>query len=97
MGDNVRALLTAYLDAEATDASVRVRLASYVEQMLRQTGFPGGVQQDAAECLMHLLLSIDQGQMQRRVCGANAVASVESMILCEIADEAQVARGAAPV
>ena len=46
---------------------------------------------------MHLLLSIDQGQMQRRVCGANAVASLESMILCEIADEAQVARDAAPV
>ena len=97
MGDNVRALLTAYLDAEATDASVRVRLASYVEQVLRQTGFTGGVQQDAAECLMHLLLSIDQGRMQGRVCGANAVASVESMILCEIADEAQVARDAAPV
>ena len=39
---------------------------------------------------MHLLLSIAGGDMQRRVCGANAAASVESMILCEIADEAQV-------
>ena len=34
LGDNLRALLTAYIDAEATDASVRVRLASYVEQVL---------------------------------------------------------------
>jgi hypothetical protein len=39
---------------------------------------------------MHLLLSIDRGEMQKRVCGADAVASVESMILCGIADEAQV-------
>ena len=39
---------------------------------------------------MHLLLAIDGGEMQKRVCGANAVASVESMILCEVADEAQV-------
>ena len=41
---------------------------------------------------MHILLSADKGEMQKRVCDANAVASLESMVLCEIADEAQVCR-----
>ena len=69
--------------ADATEVGLRLRLALYVEQLLRQSGFAGGVQQDAAECLMHLFFGIDQGQMQSRVCGANAAASVESLILCE--------------
>ena len=80
-----------------TEAGVKLQLASYVAQMLRQAGFAGGAQQDAAECLMHLFSGIDQGQMQSRVCGANAAASVESLILCEFAEEAEAAREAAPV
>ena len=68
-----------------------------VQQVLRQAHFPGGTQQDAAECLMHLLQSVDQGNMQRRVCGAFAAMSVENMIHCPAAAEAQVSRDAPPV
>ena len=89
-GDKLKALFDVYKDGAATTSQVSPRLLDFVAQVLRQAGFAGGTQQDAAECLMHLLLSIDRGEMQQRVCGANAVASVESMILCEIADEAQV-------
>ena len=90
IGDKLKALFEVYKDGTATRSQVRPRLLAFIAQVLRQTGFAGGIQQDAAECLMHLLLSIDLGEMQKRVCGANAVASVESMILCGIADEAQV-------
>ena len=97
LGDRAKALLTAYTDAQSTDTRVRARLAELLDQLLRQAGFAGGSQQDAAECLMHLFLSVDQGRMQARVCGASAVASVESMILCDVSDEAQVAADAPPV
>ena len=89
-GDRLKALLNEYKREQATQIDVTALLAAWVDRVLSQAGFAAGTQQDAAECLMHILLSVDQGNMQRRVCGANAAASVESMILCEIADEAQV-------
>ena len=69
---------------------VTASLASWVDRVLIQTGFASSSQQDAAECLMHILLSVDRGDMQKRVCGANDAVSVESMILCETAEEAEV-------
>ena len=59
--------------------------------------FPAGSQHDAAECLMYLLHTVDNGRMQQRVCGAHAAVSVEGMILCCAAEDAQVSREAPPV
>ena len=67
---------------------------NYLEQY---AGFPGGSKQDAAECLMYILQGVDAGEMQRRVCGAYAIASIENMVLCEIIDEAKVSQNAVPV
>jgi hypothetical protein len=89
-GDRLKALLNENKREQATQIDVTALLAAWVDRVLSQAGFAAGTQQEAAECLMHILLSVGQGNMQRRVCGANAAASVESMILCEIADEAQV-------
>ena len=90
LGDQFRGLFDVYKRESARAVEVAAPLAAWVDQVLCQAGFAPGSQQDAAEFLMHVLLSMDHGNMQRRVCGANAAASVESMILCEIADEAQV-------
>ena len=74
----------------STQLDIVPPLAAWVAQVMEHASFTGGAQQDAAECLMHILLGVDGGEMQRRVCGASAAASVEGMILCEIAGEAQV-------
>ena len=93
LGDCLAALLNEYKRGDATAADIRLPLTAWIGQVLSHASFAAGSQQDAAECLMHLLLGIDGGEMQKRVCGANAVASVESMILCEIADDAKVSDG----
>ena len=90
LGDRLKSLWEVYKHKNAIAAEIAQPLASWVDQVCNHASFAVGTQHDAAECLMHLLLGIDRGEMQKRVCGANAVASVESMILCEIADEAQV-------
>jgi len=46
---------------------------------------------------MHVLMAVDGGEMQRRVCGANAAASVESMLLCPADESAQVSRASGVV
>ena len=97
LGDRLKALSEAYLSQAATESDMRLPLRAWVAQVLDQTAFPGGSQQNAAECLMHIFLGIDGGGMQRRVCGANAAAEVEGMILCELADVAQISRAAPPV
>ena len=89
-GDRLRDLWTVYQQEAITEMDIMAPLAAWVEQLLLQSGFAGGSQQDAAECLMHILHSVDHGEMQRRVCGANAAASVENMVMCQIAAEAQV-------
>ena len=86
-----------YKQESATKTSVLTCLAALVNQFLGYTGLAGGRQQDAAECLMHLLQAIDGGRMQQRVCKSHAAASVEGMILCKASEEAQVSREAAPV
>ena len=90
LGDHLKSLWDVYKHKNAIIDDMHVPLTAWVDQVYRHAGFALGSQHDAAECLMHLLLGIDGGEMQRRVCGANAVASVESMILCEVADETQV-------
>ena len=94
MGDHLRSLWSTYQSPSTSEPELIVPLSGVVGQILRHSGFPGGVQQDAAECLMHILLAVDGGRMQQRVCGAYAVASVENMILCSAAAEAQVSREA---
>ena len=89
LGDRLKDLLGVYRLPTATLNDIMAPLAAWVAQVIEHAGYAGGVQQDAAECLMHILLGVDGGEMQRRVCGASAAASVEGMILCEIADEAQ--------
>ena len=76
MGDQLKGLFCEYEREDAKVIDVVAPLTAWVDQVLRQTGFAAGSQQDAAECLMHLLLSTAQGNMQWRVCGANAVASL---------------------
>ena len=90
LGDHLKSLWDVYKHKNAIIDDMHVPLTAWVDQVYRHAGLALGSQHDAAECLMHLLLGIDGGEMQRRVCGANAVASVESMILCEVADETQV-------
>ena len=90
LGDRLKSLWDVYRHKNAIVADMHVPLATWVNQVLLHAGYAPGSQQDAAECLMHLILAIDGSEMQKRVCGANAVASVESMVLCEVADEAQV-------
>ena len=90
MGDQLKGLFCEYKREDAKVIDAVAPLTAWVDKVLRQTGFAAGSQQDAAKLLMHILRSTDQGNMQRRVCGANVVASLESMILCEIADEAKV-------
>ena len=97
MGDRLQALLNIYKNENSTQLDVVPRVAEWVEQVLNQANFTGGSQQDAAECLMHILMSVDGGSMQRRVCGANAVAAVENMLLCQVDVDAQVSHNAAPV
>ena len=82
MGDCLRDLLRVYCDAGSTAVDTLAPLVCVARRILAHSGFAGGTQQDAAECLMHLLLSIDQGRCQRRVCGALAALSVEGMIRC---------------
>ena len=76
----MRDVLAVYAHGNSARGDVVTPLAALVDQILRQTHFAGGTQQDAAECLMHILLATDHGGMQQRVCGANAAVSVESMI-----------------
>ena len=79
----MKALLEVVKASDATHFDVMPRLAAWVEQVLAQANFAGGSQQDAAECLMHILMSVDRGEMQRRVCGVYAVAVVENMLLSD--------------
>ncbi len=67
MGDCLRNLWAAYKNASASELDVLHPLATLVQQLLRHSGFVGGAQQDAAECLMHLLQATDGGNMQGRV------------------------------
>ena len=90
VGDCLKNLWTTYKAESASQLDLQPPLLALVRQILRHTGFAGGIQQDAAECLMHLLQSVDGGRMQQRVCGAYAVASQENMILCRTTAEAHV-------
>ena len=54
------------------------------QQILEHSQFPGGVQQDAAECLMHILQSADGGNLRRRLCGGLLALNVEGMLLCRV-------------
>ena len=95
--DRLLALWTVYRDVDATEHGVSPPLVEWVNYLQQYAGFPGGSQQDAAECLMYILQGVDAGEMQRRVCGAYAIASIENMVLCEIIDEAKVSQHAVPV
>jgi hypothetical protein len=97
LGDRLKELWALYKQQTATTTVVLTALASLVEQFLNFTGFAGGRQQDAAECLMYFLQAVDGGRMQGRVCKSYAAANIESMILCRASEEAQVSREAAPV
>ena len=46
---------------------------------------------------MRILMAVDGGEMQRRVCGANAAASLEGMLLCPADESAQVSRASGVV
>ena len=46
--------------------------AVWVERFLTHTSFAGVAQENASECLMHILMAVGQGDMQCHVCGANA-------------------------
>ena len=81
MGDCLRNLWTRYQNLSVSRLDLQLPLTAFVQQLLRHSGFAGGVQQDAAECLMHLLQAVDEGRMQRRVCGSYAAASLDGMIL----------------
>ena len=95
MGDCLRCLLRTYCDPTSTAIDTMAPLVRTVRQVLAHSGFPGGSQLDAAECLMHLLQSIDQGRCHLRVCGVYAARSVEGMILCPAPAEVH-ARGVVP-
>ena len=97
LGDALRNLFAVYKVAGISEVEVRPHLAAWVEKLLAHTSFVGGAQEDAAKCLMHILMAVDQGHMQRRVCGANAVSSVENMLLCPADESAQVSRAAGVV
>ena len=81
MGKRLRRLPAVLTDGNSSRGDAMAPLTALVDQILRHTHFAGGTQQDAAECLMHILLATDNGRMQRRVCGAYAAFSVESMAL----------------
>jgi len=97
LGDALKALLTAYEMPECTELAVLPHLADWLARFLAHSAFTGGAQEDAAECLMHILMAVDGGDMQRRVCGANAAVSVESMLLCPADESAQVSRASGVV
>jgi len=97
LGDRLKELWAIYKQQDATAIGVLTSLASLVNVFLNYTGFAAGRQQDAAECLMHLLGAVDGGGMQERVCRSYAAATVEDMILCRASEDAQVSREAAPV
>ena len=97
MGDCLHNLWVKYRDASSTHGDALTPLSALVQQIRKQAGFSGGAQQDAAECLMHVLQAVDGGRMQQRVCGAYAAASLENMIMCRTQPEAQVSRDAPPV
>ena len=97
MGDCLRNLWTRYQNLSVSRLDLQLPLTAFVQQLLRHSGFAGGVQQDAAECLMHLLQAVDEGRMQRRVCGSYAAASLDGMILCRTVTEAHISSQAPAV
>ncbi|CAK0887182.1 unnamed protein product [Prorocentrum cordatum] len=98
MGDRLRDLFCARSSPASTAGDIRPPLVALVRQILQQPpGFESGRQQDAAECLMRVLEHADLGGVRRRVCGDGAAASVEGMVHCCAAEEAQVGRDAPPV
>ena len=60
MGDCLRNLWTSYQNLSVSRLDLQLPLTAFVQQLLRHSGFAGGVQQDAAECLMHLLQAVDE-------------------------------------
>ena len=67
LGDALRSLLAVYKVPGISQIDVLPHLAAWVEKLLSHTSFVGGAQEDAAECLMHILMAVDQGHMQQRV------------------------------
>ena len=84
LGDRLKDLFDVYKLPGASVQDITAPLAAWVAQVMEHANFTGGTQQDAAECLMHILLGVDGGEMQRRVCGANAAVSAENMILLSL-------------
>ena len=73
-------------------------LGKLVSYFLYLSRFPGGTQQDAAECLTFLLGCLDNAQdLRDRVFGSGAGVAVDDQILCEVSPEAQVAAQAGKV
>ena len=98
MGDRVRELFRARSATASAATDVRPPLVALARQLLPQPpGCRPGRQQDAVMCLMRILECAGQGGVRRRVCGACAATSVEGMVHCCAAEEAQVGRGAPPV
>ena len=97
LGDCLKNLWCCYRRMDATHADVLLRLGELVSQILHQSDFLGGTQQDAAECLVDVLKYVDEGRMQQRVSGAHAVASLESMIHIQTTAEMQVSSEAPTV
>ena len=79
VGACLRDLLKVYCDVGSTAVDTLGPLVRVVGRVLGHCGFAGGSQQDVAECLMHLLPSIDQGCCQRSVCGATGAPDAEGM------------------
>ena len=69
MGDSLKGFWEVYSHKNAVDDATSLHLlAAWVNQVCRQATFALGSQHDAAECLMHILLSVDRGEMQKRQC-----------------------------
>ena len=104
LGDRFRALSDVYLCADLL-ADYLVPLAQLVRQIFVQcSGFQGGRQEDAEECLRQLLKSIDDSYAARdyplpssRVFGASAEVGEVNIIRCSVSAEARVGALSNPI
>ena len=87
MGDCLRDLLRVYCDAGSTAVDTLAPLVRVVRLILARCGYAGGSPQNAADCLVHLLQSIDLDCCRQCVCEALVAPDVESMIPCAVPTE----------
>ena len=63
MGDRLRDLLAVHTHGNSARGDAMAPSAALVEHILKEKHFAGRTQQDAAECLMQILLAADDGRM----------------------------------